>query len=337
MTSVLARRERRLGRGPWTACTRLRQVSRQLRLLDASTPYRAERFDPDDILAQDSQIPPAIWRVPVSHISESDMKTQSTGPAVGSNRWAKNPFARSISSTQINRKRLQKKKKANTAPAPAAMASFGKDFFSGSGSGAAVGAYMRTAVSTRNANKKNHDAIWTNVGDDSVAGGGTQRAAGAAGAVFAFFFFCRRLRLIAVLLIERAKGFLAHLLEPAAGPVDDVFISDSEIWETGTRHTFGGICARMSSGWPLACRWDLGRRLEAPGVKAGLEVSVERGLANVRSGRARRRGRRFLPQPGPAETPRGRAEPAQGWTKVIQTPRRPPSTRPARRPGSVDD
>ena len=122
MTSVLARRERRLGRGPWTACTRLRQVSRQLRLLDASTPYRAERFDPDDILAQDSQIPPAIWRVPVSHISESDMKTQSTGPAVGSNRWAKNPFARSISSTQINRKRLQKKKKANTAPAPAAPA-----------------------------------------------------------------------------------------------------------------------------------------------------------------------------------------------------------------------
>lgn len=114
------------------------------------------------------------------------------------------------------------------ATAPAAMASFGKDFFSGSGSGAAAGAYARTAVSTRNANKKNHDAIWTNVGDDSVAGGGTQRAAGAAGAgaVFAFFFFCdRRLRLIAVLLIERAKGFLAHLLEP----VTCVFMSDSEI------------------------------------------------------------------------------------------------------------
>ncbi|KAH8065819.1 hypothetical protein JL722_202 [Aureococcus anophagefferens] len=54
-------------------------------------------------------------------ISESDMKTSSTGPAAGSNRWAKNPFARSISSTAINRKRLQKKKKANTAPAaPAA-------------------------------------------------------------------------------------------------------------------------------------------------------------------------------------------------------------------------
>ena len=49
------------------------------------------------------------------------MKTSSTGPAAGSNRWAKNPFARSISSTAINRKRLQKKKKANTAPAaPAA-------------------------------------------------------------------------------------------------------------------------------------------------------------------------------------------------------------------------
>ena len=80
-----------------------------------------QRFDPDDILAQDLQIPPAVWRVPVSQISESDMKTQVTGPAVGSNRWAKNPFARSISSTQINRKRLQKKKKANTAPAaPAA-------------------------------------------------------------------------------------------------------------------------------------------------------------------------------------------------------------------------
>jgi hypothetical protein len=33
------------------------------------------------------------------------------------------------------------------------------------------------------------------------------------------------LRLIAVLLIERAKGFLAHLLEP----VTCVFMSDSEI------------------------------------------------------------------------------------------------------------
>ena len=143
------------------------------------------------------------------------------------------------------------------ATAPAAMASFGKDFFSGSGSGAAAGAYARTAVSTRNANKKNHDAIWTNVGDDSVAGGGTQRAAGAAGAVFAFFFCAKRLRLIAVLLIERAKGFLAHLLEPTAGPVDCVFMSDSEIWETGTRQTAGGICescARMSSGSKRSAR-----------------------------------------------------------------------------------
>ncbi|KAH8078155.1 hypothetical protein JL720_9833 [Aureococcus anophagefferens] len=77
-----------------------------------------DRYHHDDILAQ---IPPNVWRVPVSQISESDMKTSSTGPAAGSNRWAKNPFARSISSTAINRKRLQKKKKANTAPAaPAA-------------------------------------------------------------------------------------------------------------------------------------------------------------------------------------------------------------------------